>query len=140
MLFQAVITIPKSTLKVAPVRVEMPIDQGVITKFMVRPRPGHSALAHLIILHHEHQIAPSIRDMELHGDTFPIDWEDYLEVPQPPFELVLEGWNDDDTYAHTFDIYIAMILKTQTLGQIVADAIRSLFSLTTIKRIFTGGD
>ncbi len=139
MLFQASITLPKSTLKTAPIRAALPIANGVITKFMVRPRPGHNALAHCIILLHEHQIAPSVRDMDFRGDTFPIDWEDYLEVSQPPYELIIEGWNDDDTYPHTFDVYVAVISKSFTLGQIVSDALRNIFSLLSPRRIFGGG-
>ncbi len=139
MLFQASITIPQSTLATAPTTVMLGIAHGIITKFMIRPRPGHNGLAHCIILHHEHQIAPSTENMDFHGDTFPIDWEEYYESSQPPFELKIKGWNDDDTYPHTFDIYVAMLDNKWTLGQMLADAIKSLFSLTTVKRIFTGG-
>jgi len=139
MLFQAEITIPANTTEPNAVTVVFPIAHGIITKFMVRPRPGHTALAHLVILHHEHQIAPSIENQDLHGDTFPIDWEDYYESSQPAYELRLKGWNDDDTYKHTFDVFVAMLENKWTLGGMIADAIKSVFSLTSIKRIFTGG-
>ncbi|GAH13329.1 unnamed protein product, partial [marine sediment metagenome] len=92
MLFQASITIPKSTPESNPTFATMTIAHGIITKMMVRPRAGHAALAHLVILHHGHQIAPSTENMEFHGDTFPIDWEEYYESYQPPYELRLKGW------------------------------------------------
>ena len=109
MLFQGSITIPKETTEANATTAIMPIAHGIITKFMVRPRPGHAALAHLVILHHEHQIAPSTGSQDLHGDTFPIDWEEYYESYQPPYELKLKGWSDDDTYPHTFDVYVAIL-------------------------------
>lgn len=108
MLFQGSITIPKNTLKSSPAEILLPIDQGIITRFMVRPRPGHAGLAHCVILYQEHQIAPSVQDMDLSGDTFPIDWDDYIEIDQPEYELKVLGWNEDDTYEHTFDIFVAM--------------------------------
>ena len=159
MLFQADITIPKLTIVAGAgipgeAEVILPIAKGIVTKFMVRPRPGHAALAHLVILHHEHQIAPSsgtavIRQvpatippiapitMDLHGDTFPIDWEEYYESYQPPFELKLKGWNDDDTYPHTFTVYVVVLPRRAIIALAVTDAIKSVFGMLSPKRIFT---
>jgi hypothetical protein len=125
MLFQASITIPKNTLKADPAEVMLPIAMGVINKIMVRPRPGHASLAHCVILYHEHQIAPSVEDMDFSGDTFPIDWEEQYPVDQPPYELKILGWNEDDTYEHTFDIYVAMLeqaiaARQSTIGGMLA--------------------
>jgi len=69
MLFEAQITIPKNTTQANPTIAILKIAHGIISEIMVRPRPGHAALAHLVILHHEHQIAPSTEGMDLHGDT-----------------------------------------------------------------------
>ena len=136
MLFQASITIPKNTTYSSPATVNLKIAHGIITKIMVRPRPGHAALAHLIILHHEHQIAPSTENMDLHGDAPPIDWEEYYESYQPPYELKLKGWNDDDTYPHTFDVYVAILPRKAVLALAIVDAIKSIFGLLSPKRIF----
>jgi len=135
MLYQATITIPKNTTAANPTIVKMGIAKGIITKFMVRPRPGHSALAHLIIRHHEHQIAPSTELMELHGDNFPIDWEDYYESYQPPFELKLLGWNEDDTYPHTFDVFVAVLPRKAIVSLAIVDALKGAFSSMIPKRI-----
>lgn len=139
MLFEASITIPKETLETAPTTTMMGIAHGILTKIMVRPRPGHAALAHLVILHHEHQIAPSTKDMDFHGDTFPIDWEEYYESYQPPYELKLVGWNDDDTYPHTFDIFVAVLPRKAILALAIVDAIKGVFGMLSPRRIFTGG-
>jgi len=139
MLYQADITIPKNTLEISPTIAMMGIAKGIITRIMVRPRPGHAALAHLVILHHEHQIAPSTENMDFHGDTFPIDWVEYYESYQPPFELKLKGWNDDDTYPHTFDVFVAVLPRRAVLALAITDAIKSIFGMLSPKRIFTGG-
>jgi len=139
MLFQASITIPKNTASTAPTTVMLGIAHGIITKFMVRPRPGHAGLAHLVILHHEHQIAPSTLNMDLHGDSFPIDWEEYYEVYQPPYQLKLRGWNEDDTYPHTFDVYVAVLPRRGIVATSATDAIAGVLSMLSPKRIFTRG-
>ena len=137
MLFQASITIPKNTTKTSPAIVILTIAHGIITKIMVRPRPGHAALAHLVIVHREHQIAPSTENMDLHGDAPPIDWEEYYESYQPPYELKLKGWNDDDTYPHTFDVYVAVLPRKAIISLAVVDAIKNLFAILSPRRIFT---
>lgn len=137
MIFSTDITISASTTKDAPKEVMLGINKGVITKFMVRPRPGHAALAHCVIRFHENIIAPSVENTDLHGDADPIDWEDHVEVLQPPFELKLQGWNDDDTYEHTFTIFVVVLPKSVLLVHAIVDALTGLFGMFSPKRIFT---
>ena len=139
MLYECSITIPKSTASTAPEVEIIKIAHGVITKIMVRPRPGHVGLAHCVILHHEHQIAPSTEGMNFHGDTFPIDWEEYYECYQPPYELKIEGWNDDDTYEHVFDIFVAILPRKAIIATAIVDAIKGFIGMLMPRRIFTGG-
>ncbi len=138
MLFETSITIPANTTKATPTVEMLGIAHGIITKIMVRPRPGHAGLAHCVILHHEHQIAPSTEGMDLAGDTFPIDWEEYYESYQPPYELKIKGWNDDDTYPHTFDIFVAVLPRKAVLALAIVDAITNFFKMLSPVRIFTG--
>ena len=128
MLFQGTITIPKNTTEDTPLEQILVIAKGILTKFMVRPRAGHAGLAHLVISYHEHQIAPSTENMNLHGDAFPIDWEDYYECYQPPYELKLKGWNEDDTYPHAFDVYVAVLPRKAIIATAIADAFGSFMS------------
>ena len=127
MLFEATITIPASTTEASPTIEDLGIGKGVITKFMVRPRAGHKDLAHCVIRYHEHIIAPTTEGMSLHGDVDPIDWEDHIEVLQEPLTLKILGWNDDDTYEHTFTIYVVILPKSVLLVHAIVDAIAGLF-------------
>jgi len=138
MLFEQSITIPKNTASTNPTTATLKIANGIISKIMVRPRPGHAALAHLVILHQEHQIAPSTAGMDFAGDTFPIDWEEYYESYQPPYELKLKGWNDDDTYEHTFDVFVSVLPKSATIAGAIGSALKNFSLVGTVKRIFTG--
>jgi hypothetical protein len=122
MLFQGTITIPKNTTEDAPLEQILVIARGIITKFMIFPHAGHAGLAHLTISYHEHQIVPSTENMDLHGDAPPIEWEDYYECYQPPYELKLKGWNEDDTYPHSFDVYVAILPRRAIIATAVVDA------------------
>ena len=139
MLFQADITITAGKTKADPQVETLKIAHGIITKIMVRIPAGHRALAHLIILHHEHQIAPSTEGMDLHGNFFPIDWEEYYESYQPPYELKLKGWNDDDTYPHTFTVLVVVLPRKAILALSIVDAIKGIFGMLSPRRIFTLG-
>ena len=139
MLFEASITIPITATKANPTIEMLGIAHGIITKIMVRPRAGHQNLAHLVILHHEHQIAPSTEGMDLHGEFFPIDWEEYYESYQPPYELKIKGWNDDDTLPHTFTVYVVILPRKAIIALSIVDAIKGIFGFLSPRRIFTGG-
>lgn len=139
MLFQASITIATDDTKASPAEAIMTIAHGIITKIMVRPRPGHAATAHLIILHREHQIAPSTEGMTLHGDAFPIDWEEYYESYQLPYELKIKGWNEGGSYPHTFDIFVAILPRKAVLALAIVDAMKGILGMVSPKRIFTRG-
>ena len=109
MWYNTAIMVPKTTLVAAPVETVIRVTHGVITRVSFRPRPGHSGLCHVQVFYHEHQLWPVSRDETLHGDTFPIEWDDYEEIFTAPYELVVRAWNDDDTYAHTFDLGFALL-------------------------------
>jgi len=139
MLFEKSITITAGTTQSDPKIEMLKIAHGIITKIMVRPRPGHAGLAHCVILHHEHQIAPSTEGMNFAGDTAPVDWVEFYEVYQPPYELKILGWNEDDTYEHTFDIFVAILPRKGIIATAVSDVISSIVGFLTGKTVSTGG-
>ena len=137
MLYSTTITIPPNTTFANALEERIYLMHGVITKVIFRPRPGHSSLLHCKVFHRRHQIFPSSGDDDLHGDTFPIEWEEWYEVPEKPFYLEIVTWNDSQRYAHTFDIAFAVIPRWATVPFAMAKAITELFSLLSPKRIFT---
>ncbi len=139
MLFETSITIAKNTTREIPKDVRMVIAKGIITEFSILIPPGHAALAHLTINHAAHQIAPSTENMDIHGDGMLLDWKEYYEFYQPPFELKLLGWNTDDTYPHTFVVYCVVLPRRAIIALAIVDAIKSVFGMLSPRRIFTGG-
>jgi len=139
MLFEKGITIPKNTTRANPVDVRIPIAKGIITEFKILIPPGHASLAHLTINRRSHQIAPSTENMDIHGDGMLLDWQEYYEIFQPEYELTLLGWNDDDTYPHTFTVYVVVLPRRAIIALAIVDAIKSAFGMLSPKRIFTRG-
>jgi hypothetical protein len=107
----------------------------VATRFLVYPRPGHAGLAHMVIRYHEHIVAPTTEGMSLAGDTFPIDWDDQIDLEQPPHELVLEGWNEDDTFEHSFYIAVVVVPRSQLPVNQVLDALKNSPVIRAILRL-----
>ena len=140
MIFSRDITIDASTTEASPKVVEFGVSKGVITKFMIRPRAGHKSLAHCVIMYHDHTIAPTSKGMDLHGDNDPIDWEDNIPLNQPPFTLKLVGWNEDDTYPHTFNVIVVIIPKRLLMANIIREAITTLLRGVLGSRRAPGGE
>jgi hypothetical protein len=98
----------------------------VITQWSILIPPGHASLAHLVIYRGAHPVAPSVEGMDIHGDSMLLQWTDHYEFSSAPYELKLIGWNTDDTYEHTFVVYVIVLEKKYLLAQAVADSISGM--------------
>jgi hypothetical protein len=139
MFYSTSINIPASTAKTSPVRVDLRLTHGVVTKVIVTPRPGHKALAHLTIHRGGFQLWPTNPDGDFHGDTDPISWEEHYELNDHPYSVHLLGWNEDDTYQHTFDVQIAVIPQWASYPYIMSRFLGQLVGILSPQMIY-GGD
>lgn len=146
MFYTKEITVSANTAEADADETSLPVSHGIITWISFRPRPGHVGLCHCQVFYHDIQICPFTRTEDLHGDTFPIEWNEFIEVFTEPFELRIKSWNEDDTYDHTYDISFVILPKVAVLAVSIVEAIekmlsqiRDLFSLTTVRNIFTLG-
>jgi len=137
MLYSRSMTVAANTPEANAAEQTIDLSHGVTTRVIFRPRPGHASLLHVRVFHRRHQIFPDNADDDLHGDTFPVEWEEWYEMFEKPFTLTILAWNDDDTYPHTFDIAFAVLPKYAALPFALARAFRDMVSLLSIKRIFT---
>lgn len=114
------------------------IAHGIITFLYVLHPPGCHGLVHCVILHHEHQIAPSTEGMTMTGDTFPHEWGEYYESYQPPYELKVKAWGVGCSYNHTITVFIIILPRKAIIALAIVDAIKNMFGLLSpIKRLFT---
>uniref|UniRef100_A0A6H1ZQ95 Uncharacterized protein n=1 Tax=viral metagenome TaxID=1070528 RepID=A0A6H1ZQ95_9ZZZZ len=139
MLYSYEIAVPITYTEADPKLTTAKVSAGVITRVSFRPRPGHSGLLHCRVFYHEFQVFPINRGEDLHGDTFPIEWDEHIELGTQPYDLKIMAWNDDDTYSHTFDISFVVLPKAVLIPYSIATLFSQLLSMLSPKRIFSGG-
>lgn len=139
MLFTADITVETTHTASNPKEEIIKIAHGIITEISILFPSGCHGLVHAILLHHEHQIAPSTEGMSIIGDRYPIDWQEYYESYQPPYELKFKGWGVGCSYDHVVTVRIAILPRKAIVALSIVDAIRSAFGILSPRRIFSGG-
>jgi len=137
MLFTRDIVVPANTLESAPCEELIKIAHGIITWVSVLFPPGCHGMVNCVLLHHEHQIAPSTEKMVMLGDGVPIQWDEYYESYQPPYELKVKLWSAGTTYAHKVTVRVAILPRKAIIALAIVDAIKGLFGALSPKRIFT---
>ncbi len=122
MIYELPIPIPKNTPVSSPAEVVLPIHPGHLTQVSVYFPPGPSGLAHVTIWYWERQFWPSNPDSDFTGDDLLITFPEDLDLIDPPFEFVIKGWNEDDTFQHSPIIR----LQVTPFGRSVQDVLRAL--------------
>jgi len=115
------------------------IAHGIITWVSVFHQEGSNCMVNAAIFHHEHQVFPSTEGMTIVGDGIPIEWNEYYESYQPPYELKIKAWGVGIAHNHTIHIRVAVLPRKAVLAVSVIDAIKGLFGVLSPKRIFTSG-
>lgn len=113
------------------------IAHGVITRVSVLFPPGCHGLVHCVLLHHEHQIAPSTEGMTMTGDGVPVAWDEYYESYHIPYELKIKGGGVGCDYDHTIVVKVAVLPRKAIIALAVVDAMKSAFGFLMPRRIFT---
>ncbi len=99
------VTSPAQTTKAAPTEAIATLPTGFITHVGVQFPSGCVGLVHARILKGGHQVWPTDPDEDLSSNGFIISWEDRYDNSQPPYDLRLQVWNDDDPYPHTITFF-----------------------------------
>jgi len=105
------LTIPPNTPPESPERTTVKLRKAILTHMSIRIPPGHHALAGIRVLYGITQLWPEETGTWLTGDDEVLEWEEYFELPTDPTTLVLEGYNEDDTYEHSFYIRLMTLPK-----------------------------
>ena len=116
------------------------IAHGIITWISVLFPAGCHGLVHCALYHHEHQIAPSTEGYSIIGDDNPIEWTEYYESYQPPYELKVKLWGVDCSYPHVITVRVAVLPRKAIIALAVIDAFKNVLGIFSPKRIFTARD
>jgi len=117
----------------------LPIAHGIITFVRVWMPRGCHGLVYCKLKHHEHTVFPSTEDMYILTDGTPVEWGEYYESYQPPYELKFVGWSYECVYPHVVTVFIVILPRKAIVALAIVDAIKGLFGMLSPKRIFTGG-
>ena len=108
MIYVKELTIPANTAAEVPERASLALVDGIISEVNILFPPGCRGYVGVRVYDYEHIIYPSNPDHWLIADGETIKWSDDYELSGSPFELGLEGYNLDDSYAHT--IYFRFVV------------------------------
>lgn len=135
MLFTAEPVVTPNDTEASPKVKTLKIAHGIISWVSVLFPTGCHQMVHCVILHHEHQVWPSTEGMSLSGDTVPIEWTEYYEAYQPPYELKVKLWSEETVHNHAVTIRIAVLPRKAIVAASLTDALKGLFGLLLPRRI-----
>lgn len=115
--FSKLITVPKNTAAETPSQETFEIQNGVIHRVHVSIPSGHAGLTGVRVLRGLHQVAPTSGSAWFTGDDSKVDYNEHIEIEESPYELVIESYNEDDTYDHTFVVGIGVLPEWVLLPQ-----------------------
>jgi len=127
MLFTAHVTVETTHTESNKKEQILKIAHGIITWVSVFHQEGSNCMVHAAIFHHEHQVFPSTEGMTIVGDGTPVEWIEYYESYQPPYELKIKAWGVGTSFDHTFHVRIAVLPRKAIIALAIVDAIKSLF-------------
>ena len=128
--FNQTVTVPKNTSSEEYISDTIEVQFGVVHRIHISIPSGHGGLTGIRILQGLHQIAPTSGSEWFSGDDLELDYTDFIEIDETPFELTIEAYNEDDTYAHTFRVGIGVLPKYVLLPQVaLADIMTGVSSI-----------
>ncbi len=101
-------TISKGTEEDNPLEFILPMASGVIESIDVEFPAGCCGLAGVKIINEDWQLIPWNNDQWLTGDNRSFILPIHYPVTQPPYRLVIQGYNLDDVYNHTIRIGVML--------------------------------
>ena len=102
------LTIPKSTAINAPVTYTLNLPIGRINKLWVEFPRGCVGLVGFMVVRGVRQIFPLPEDVWLKSDNYVFGFAFTHVINSEPYEVVLKGYNIDDSYDHTIWVAFEM--------------------------------
>jgi len=112
MFYEFDLAIPANTPASAPAELTVDLSPGTITMVEVQFPSNCVGLVHARILDGVHQVWPTSLDTDIAGEAQNVRWSEEYDLLELPYQLTLQGWNDDDTYQHTLTFRFALRAAT----------------------------
>lgn len=122
------LTIPKNTTKAAYLEYVMHLPVGTIKRLWIEFPPGCAGLAGIQIFRRIYQIFPMPQDVWFRSDAAVLNFAFVHSVHNEPYEVLLRGYNNDDTYDHTIWFAFEMTGLSEDLSPGMAKFLEALGS------------
>lgn len=123
------LTIPANTLEADAVESVLELCYGTVERVTVLFPPGPSGLVHVRIFRHTRQIWPSTPGESYVGNKTMYTFAENWPIHELPHEVVVQGWNLDDTYEHTVYVHLVIPpLEVQTPVFVLSPALPEGFT------------
>jgi len=100
------LAIPANTPEAAPVTKKITVEGAILNTISILIPDGHVALARMAMFYGIKQIFPYEAGTWLRGNAESVSFRLNWLLPEPRTILTFKGWNEDDTYQHTFYIRV----------------------------------
>lgn len=105
--YPLLLLIPKSTPIGAPVEVRVNCGLPVVTSGFITIPPGPAGLAFFRLLTRSTPIYPATSEW-ISGDDKQFPFSGYWRMDGPPWVVILQGYNLDDTFPHTITALVTV--------------------------------
>lgn len=134
-MFKAYKSVAVGTTANAPDWQKLEVRKGTIKQWVIFFDPEAANLLHVRIEYHGLQIMPFSGSMWMVGFFSDTPFEDNIELDQPPYELDIFAYNEDDSYPHEYYIHPIIIPEKPFTVEAPSEGIWAGF-----KSLFGGGD
>jgi hypothetical protein len=108
--------IPEKTPESKPVERELEIREGVVVRWIILIPPGHHCLARMRVLYGLEPILPAHEDAWIRGENETLNIEEFFDPPEQPYRLRFQGWNEDESWPHTFYVRVVVLPRELALS------------------------
>jgi len=110
------------------------INKGWIYRAWLIFPPGCAGLVKVRVLHQGHPIIPVNKTDYVKADNYVFELPMFYEVPEEPYQITFEGWNEDDTYDHAITLMLLVLPKAFILPVGAVEGIMESLSNLIIRK------
>jgi len=111
MLYAKHVTFPFGKTELTKTIEHFGISKGWIYRAWVIFPPGCAGLVKVRIEHEGHPIIPINKSDYIKADDYVFELPMFYEVPEEPYQLTFEGWNEDESYNHEITLMLLVLPK-----------------------------
>ena len=98
------VTVPANTLESDPVEERLKLCAGKLRFLGINFPAGCQGMVHAVIEHEGVQKWPLTTWQSFHGEDMAVELEEYYDLADIPYELVVHAWSPGTSYDHTITV------------------------------------